>query len=108
MLSFSRSIVVVATILLVCASAQAGTIVTGTNFRIDASTPVPVGNSLEAVTLTALALNGFNPNAFDGVTSSRTGFTTSGNLLHQVYQGAAPGSNATPALNGQQTAILDT
>jgi hypothetical protein len=91
-----RSVVVCALVGL-CATAQGATIWTGTNFRIDVSAPVNVGVNLQAVTLTAVGLNGARPNAFDGVTGGATGITTSGNLLAQVTEFAPLGS-PTPTL----------
>ncbi len=92
----TRSIIASALVLL-CASAQGATVWTGTNFRIDASAPVSVGVNLQAVTLTAVGLNGALPNAFDGVTGGGTGITTTGNLLAQVFEFAPMGS-PTPTL----------
>lgn len=68
--------------------AQAEIIVySGTNFRVEVSSPVNVGiTPLKAVTLTAIGLNGYKPNAFDSTASSGTGITTTSNLLHQIYQ----------------------
>ncbi|MEX2113485.1 MAG: PEP-CTERM sorting domain-containing protein [Pirellulales bacterium] len=88
---------IVCALLSLCASAQGATIWTGANFRVDASAPVPVGNALQGVTLTAIGLNGALPNAFDGVTGGATGITTAGNLLSQVYEFAPMGS-PTPTL----------
>ena len=70
-------------------SAQATTVWTGTNVRVDASAPVHVGIALEAVTLTAIGMGGGIPNAFDGVGTTgdlHDGITTVGNGLHQVWE----------------------
>jgi hypothetical protein len=72
-------------LLLFAPLAHGATIWTGTNYRIDASAPVPVGIALNAVTLTAVGLNGANPSAFDGVGGGLTGITTSANELHQIW-----------------------
>ena len=69
----------------VCGSAQATTIWTGTNFRIDASAPVAVGIALEGVTLTAVGLSGALPKGFEGTGGGLTGITTAGSELHQIW-----------------------
>ncbi len=89
--------VIFCALLSTCATAQAATIWTGTNFRIDASAPVAAGAALQGVTLTAVGLNGAMPNAFDGITGGATGITTAGNLLAQVFEFAPMGS-PTPTL----------
>ena len=77
--------------LILVSSASASTVYLGTNFLVNASTPVPVGINLQAVTLTAVGLNGALPNSFDGITGGLTGITTLGNSLHQVWEfGASP------------------
>jgi hypothetical protein len=76
-------------ILALAISAQAATIWTGTNVRVDASAPVHVGIALEAVTLTAVGIGGGLPNAFDGVGTTgdlHNGITTTGDALHQVWE----------------------
>jgi hypothetical protein len=85
-------------LVLLCATAQGATLWTGTNFRIDASAPIDVGINLQAVTLTAVGLNGALPNAFDGITGGATGITTTGNLLAQVFEFGAPAGSPTPTL----------
>ena len=76
--------------------ARAGIVYSGTNFDIEASTPVNVGiTPLEAVTLTVIGKNGYDPDGFDGVVNGGTGITTVGNKLYQIYQG---GFEKTPTL----------
>jgi hypothetical protein len=82
----------------ICACAQAATVWTGTNFRVDASAPVAAGVNLQAITLTVVGLNGALPNAFDGVTGGATGITTTGNLLAQVTEFAPLSAAHTPTL----------
>ncbi len=89
---------IVCALLSLCASAHGATIWTGTNFQIDVSAPVPVGNALQGVTLTAIGLNGALPNSFDGVTGGATGITTAGNLLSQVFEFAPIVGSPTPTL----------
>jgi hypothetical protein len=73
---------------------------TGTNYRIDVSNPVPVGIGLQAVTLTAVGLNGALPKGFEGVGVGLSGITTSGNELHQVWVAGIVQTPTLDFLNG--------
>lgn len=68
--------------------AVAKTLYVGTNIGLVASNPIPVGQALEAFTLTATGSNGAIPNTFDSTNSGQggTGITTIGNNLAQVWE----------------------
>jgi hypothetical protein len=74
-----------------CQFAQADLVFTnvysGTDFAIQASEPVSLVGSLEAVTLRAVGLNGAKPNTFDSDKSGKhgTGITTDTAALHQLW-----------------------
>ena len=69
-------------------AAVAKTLYVGTNIGLVASNPVPVGQALEAFTLSAVGSNGAVPSTFDSSNSGQggTGITTVGNNLAQVWE----------------------
>jgi hypothetical protein len=72
-----------------CQLAQADLVFTnvysGTNFTIQASNPVSVVGTLEAVTLRAVGLNGAKPNTFDSTIDNTGGTGITATALHQVW-----------------------
>jgi hypothetical protein len=89
-------------LILYAGSARAEQVVySGTSFNIEVSSIVDLGiGSLEGITLTAVAVGDYKPNAFDSVTNA-LGITTSttDSKLHQIYQVYEDTStNRTPTL----------
>ena len=81
-------LVVVAMLVSSPSRAVAKTLYVGTNIGLVASNPVPVGQALEAFTLSAVGSNGAVPSTFDSSNSGQggTGITTVGNNLAQVWE----------------------
>jgi hypothetical protein len=57
----------------------------GTNFTIQASQPVSLVGTLDAVTLRAVGLNGAKPNTFDGTKDNTGGTGITAAALHQIW-----------------------
>jgi hypothetical protein len=57
----------------------------GTNFTIEASNPVDLVGTLEAVTLRAIGLNGAKPNTFDGSKDNTGGTGITATSLFQIW-----------------------
>lgn len=79
------------TVLFATCPAQATTIYSGSSFQVEVTSPVPVGTTalnLVAFELKAIGLAGVKPNSFDSANegSGGSGITTTGSLLHQVWE----------------------
>jgi hypothetical protein len=76
-------------VILSCRFAQAELTFTdvyhGANFTIQASNPVSLGGTLDAVTLRAVGLNGAKPNTFDGTKDNTGGTGITAAALHQIW-----------------------
>jgi hypothetical protein len=92
-------------------AAFAKSLYVGTNISLIASNPIPVGQALDAFTLTAVGANGAIPNTFDSSNSGQggTGITTVGNNLAQVWEfNASPTPTNTLIMPGDIPQQIDT
>ncbi len=94
-------------------SARAATIYWGNNIDVYATYLVALGADLRAFTLQAVGKNGAQPRVFDSTKSSQggggTGITTTGNLLHHVWEaGFVPTPTTTLIAPGSIPLSIDT
>jgi len=91
--------------------ASAAIIYSGTNLDVQATSLVAPGGTLRAFTRSAVGKNGAQPRVFDSTKSGQggTGITTTGNLLHQVWEGGfVPTPTANLVVPGSIPQSIDT